>query len=338
MRRTDTVSAALACLGLALVAGIGATWPGARAVASEIEAPGPAAAPLLRPLIELDDPAIRLGDIFDNAGRYADRAVASAPEPGETVVLEAAWLWRIANAYGLDWRPASKFDTARVHRLSTRIPASTQADLLLRAAIDAAMADPDLTELSFDAPLQDINLPTGMAATLRLDRWSYDPISRRFTATLAAPAEGAARRMVTVAGSVDAMALVPVPMRRIAQGDVVGPSDLDWQRVRADRVPRGAGREEEAVLGMAARRVLMPGTLIREQDVAPPVLVERRANVIVVLETGDMTLTMQGRALDAGALGDQVRVENLQSKRIVEGVVDGPGKVRVALPQILALR
>ena len=337
MRKTDTVSAALACLGLALAVGVGAGWPAARAAAAEVEAPG-ASIPLLRPLIEVDEPAIRLGDIFDNAGRFADRAVASAPEPGEIVVLEAAWLWRIANAYGLDWRPASKFDTARVDRLSTRIPAATQADLLLRAAIDAAMADPDLTELSFDAPLQDVNLPTGLEATVRLDRWSYDPLTRRFTATLAAPADGAPRRMISVAGSVDPMALVPVPLRRIAQGEVVGPSDLDWQRVRIDRVPRGAVMAEEAVLGMAARRALMPGTLIREQDVEPPVLVQRRSTVMVVLDTGDMTLTMQGRALDAGALGEQVRVENLQSKRVIEGVVDGPGKVRVGLPQILALR
>ena len=38
---------------------------------------------------------------------------------------------------------------------------------------------------------------------------------------------------------------------------------------------------------------------------------------------------MRGQAHDAGALGDTINVLNEQSKRVVQGVVSGPGRVTV---------
>jgi flagella basal body P-ring formation protein FlgA len=39
---------------------------------------------------------------------------------------------------------------------------------------------------------------------------------------------------------------------------------------------------------------------------------------------------MRGKAIDGGAEGDTVSVTNLQSKRVVQGTVVGPGQVLVA--------
>jgi flagella basal body P-ring formation protein FlgA len=50
-----------------------------------------------------------------------------------------------------------------------------------------------------------------------------------------------------------------------------------------------------------------------------------------------MTLTAQGRASEDGAKGDTIRVLNMQSKKMIEGVVVGPDRVRVDLAPRLAL-
>lgn len=332
-----------AALALALAAslaigGAGLSAP-ARAASPQEEVKAPAAQPILRPFVELDDKAIHLGDLFDNAGKYADRAIASAPEPGESVVLEAAWLWRVANAYGVEWRPASRYETATVRRASTRIPADTIAQLLHQAASRDISGDPELIDLEFDAALTDINLPPRNEATIRLERWSYDPGTGRFSANIAAPAKGTPLRLTSVSGRVFKLAMVPVPIRRIDQGEVIGQSDIEWQPMREQGLGRTAlTGDTSSVVGMAARRALSPGSVLRASDVEAPILVERRTTVLVVLQTPQMTLTMQGRALDRGALGESVRVENLQSKRIVEGTVSGPGKVTIDLPHVLALR
>ena len=62
-----------------------------------------AAAPL--PHVTVPGNDVRLGDIFADAGPHADTILFRAPAPGKRVVLDARWLHRAAQAYGLDWAP-----------------------------------------------------------------------------------------------------------------------------------------------------------------------------------------------------------------------------------------
>jgi flagella basal body P-ring formation protein FlgA len=54
--------------------------------------------------------------------------------------------------------------------------------------------------------------------------------------------------------------------------------------------------------------------------------------VTIVYEVPGMTLTLRGRANEAGALGDAVSVTNPQSKKVLQGTVTGPGRVSVGAP------
>lgn len=53
----------------------------------------------------------------------------------------------------------------------------------------------------------------------------------------------------------------------------------------------------------------------------------------VVISAGNSTIQvkMPGEALSAGAVGEQIRVRNLNSKRVVKARVTGPGQVEVAM-------
>jgi hypothetical protein len=61
-----------------------------------------------------------------------------------------------------------------------------------------------------------------------------------------------------------------------------------------------------------------------------PSIVQRNDAVTIVYEAPGFTLTLRGQAQDIGALGDTINVLNLQSKRVVQGVVSGAGRVTVA--------
>ncbi len=67
-----------------------------------------------------------------------------------------------------------------------------------------------------------------------------------------------------------------------------------------------------------------------------PVLVHRGDLVTIVYRSTGLTLTTRGRALSAGAGGEVIKVFNVQSKRTVEGEVNGPGLVTV-MPQRVPL-
>jgi flagella basal body P-ring formation protein FlgA len=70
---------------------------------------------------------------------------------------------------------------------------------------------------------------------------------------------------------------------------------------------------------------------VRNGDLARPELVTRGDVVTVVYEAPGMMLTMRAKAADAGALGDTVSITNPQSKKALQAVVIGPGKVSVSV-------
>ena len=60
-----------------------------------------------------------------------------------------------------------------------------------------------------------------------------------------------------------------------------------------------------------------------------PAIMQRNDMVTIVYEAPGFTLTLRGQAQDAGALGDTISVLNVKSKRTVQGIVSGPGRVTV---------
>ena len=53
--------------------------------------------------------------------------------------------------------------------------------------------------------------------------------------------------------------------------------------------------------------------------------------ITLIAVAGSMQVKMNGTALSDASLGQKIRVKNSSPKRVVEGVVDGPGLVRVSL-------
>ena len=68
---------------------------------------------------------------------------------------------------------------------------------------------------------------------------------------------------------------------------------------------------------------------LRRTDLSRPELVHRDDNITLVFEVPGILLTTRGKALDSGAEGDVISVLNPQSKRTVQGIVSGSGRVTV---------
>ena len=77
----------------------------------------------------------------------------------------------------------------------------------------------------------------------------------------------------------------------------------------------------EDLVGMEARRNLDAGSPLRFNDLVSPVLVERGQTVNIVSGGGGLRVSMQGKALAKGSVGDRVLVSNLTSGTRVEGVI-----------------
>ncbi|MEM8744583.1 MAG: flagellar basal body P-ring formation chaperone FlgA, partial [Pseudomonadota bacterium] len=126
--------------------------------------------------------------------------------------------------------------------------------------------------------------------------------------------------------SIDAV----VPAAAIKRGMTISEEDLKIVRLPLTRVPTAAHKEMSNVVGMAAKKQLMPGRPIMRSDIEPPKLVKRNGMVTIVYKTNGMVLKTMGRALADAARGETVSIRNIQSKRTIEAEVTATGTVSVS--------
>jgi len=296
--------------------------------------PAPPGLVTLNDRVTIQDGVIRLGDVFQGADEYGDRVIAYGPRPGSRAVFDARWLRRVANTFKLDWRPRSAAQRVIVVRESQVISKSAVEALLFERLI-AEGGDPSsrvtLANRSFR-----LNLPVGEDYLLGIEQMTYDAASGRFSAILAWGNAKDERRRVT--GRLERMVEVPVLANRLMGGDLIQKADLTWIAVAQSRLARNAITDASQLIGMSSKRSLSAGRPVSANDVRPPTDVSKGETVTMVLTTPVMRLTAKGRALEAGAKGDTIRITNSQTRTVVEGIITGPGQVRIDVAVSLAMR
>lgn len=88
----------------------------------------------------------------------------------------------------------------------------------------------------------------------------------------------------------------------------------------------------DELVGKVARRTLLPGKLIARVAIGEPDIVNRGTIVRAVLSTGGLQMRTAVVALQAGALGSVIQVRNVDSGKVITGVVQADGTVRVGTP------
>ena len=291
-------------------------------------APAAEAAPVtLRQSVTVSGGMVRLGDLFVPAGDKAEAAVAYAPAPGKRAIFDARWLYRVARAYGLNWRPLGIHEKAVVVRESIVIGRREIADHILAALVDKGV-DADM-QVELSNRMLRIHVPGDSTTTVAVEDVAYDARTRRFIAIVAAPADDPAARRIRVTGRVHRVIDVPVLTRRVLAGEVIRERDVKLIAMRGDRLQRDTIQDSGALIGKSPRRGLRAGVPVRVSDVRLPVLVPRRSLVTITYRVRSMTLTARGRALEDGGAGDTVRVANIQSNTVVQAVVTGVNRVSV---------
>ena len=293
----------------------------------------PVHAASLRGGTTLSDPAVRLSDLFD--GVEQDRAIGPGPEPGGRIIVEAAQLAAIARQFNVDWRPASTADRIVLERPGHAFPRE-QALAALRAALGVAgvSADADVEMPGYLAPL----VPVESTAEGEVGQLDYNPVDGRFTAMLSVTAAGMTPAHTRLSGQVIDMVELPVAVHRMMPGDVIAAADIQMARLRANAIRGEVAQVPAQAIGMAMRHPVGPGAPLLMADLGHPLIVQKGESVQMRLDTPGIAVLAQGVAMDSGAMGERVRVLNVQSRAVVDAEVAGNGRVVVSgtTPVLLA--
>ena len=276
--------------------------------------------------VVVEDRVVRIGDLFNNAGDKAETSVAYAPAPGERAVFDARWLYRVAHGYKLDWRPLSTMTQTVVERASITIPRDEIKSQLLYELADRGVSE--TMDIEFASRFSEVHLPAGTAPVISIEDLSYQERTGRFSAVIVA-GTGMDMTRVRTTGRAYRTVDVPVLKSRILRGDLIREADLEWVKMKADRVQPDVLVDMSDLIGKTPRRGIRAGYPIRGNDVSRPVLVEKNSLVTIIHHVPNMMLTAQGKALQNGADGDVVQIQNGRSNQVIEAEVIGPGRVAV---------
>ena len=286
----------------------------------------PVLAATLRPVTTLDGPMVRLSDLFDDAGTGGERVLGPSPAPGARVVVEAAQLGAIARQFGVAWRPGSMQDRVVLDRPGRLLPRKAVL-AALRSALAGlgASGELEIDLPGFAAPM----VAPGAAVESVVEQLDWDGGSGRFTGVLAVSGEGMAMQRMRLSGTAQEMMELPVPVRRLNPGSVVQAEDLHFVRVRAGLGRGEVVRDVAQAVGMTLRRQMVPGQPVPLAELTRTPTVMRGARVVMELRAGGLDLSAPGLAMEAGVLGERIRVVNPTSRAVVEAEVVGPERVRV---------
>lgn len=85
------------------------------------------------------------------------------------------------------------------------------------------------------------------------------------------------------------------------------------------------------LVGQQLKYATTAGSALKVNAVKQQKIVRRGEHIMLVASVGTMEVRMSGTAMSDAILGQKVKVKNSSSKRVVEGIVKGPGLVQVIL-------
>ena len=287
--------------------------------------------PTLRPQVLVSGDVVRIGDLVDNAGPFGEIPVFRSPDLGTTGTVPAKQVVEALRAHkviGVDTRDVRDVVVTRAARSFT----TKDIEGGIASAISGKGGLGDAADLvvTLDRDTGPLLLDAAYKGDLTPISTRFDNRNGRFDVTFEIRNEvTSASTRLRFTGTAYETVLVTVPTRVLDRGDVLRAADLATER----RPKAEAGNDlaiRDRALGMQMRKHVASGQPLRNADFGKPDLVQRDQNVSIVYQTPGLYLTMRGKALDGGAEGDTVSVTNLQSKRVVQGTVVGPGQVLVA--------
>lgn len=110
-------------------------------------------------------------------------------------------------------------------------------------------------------------------------------------------------------------------------GDRLRAQDIEALAPRRDRP--GYVDAAETITGLEVRRRIRAEAPILERDIGAPLAVRPSQTIRVLWKTAGVTLEMEGRAMEGGSLGDEVRVHNPGSSRTIRARVVSEGTAEV---------
>lgn len=272
---------------------------------------------------------VRIGDLVENAGDLANIPIFRSPDLGTTGTVSADDVLEAIRSHDLIVVDTAGVVDIEVTRSAREI---TRREIEQRVAKSFSgqygLGEVSKLTVTFEREPRTILVEPQTTGDLQAVRSSYDPRNSRFDVTFSVPGNST-KQLVRYAGTLIETVEAPVLARPMNRGEVIRSSDVVVERRPKSEITVETITSPQDIIGYTARTILRANQPLRRADVVKPDLVKRDEFVTLFYQMPGMMLTIRGKALESGAESDTISVQNVQSKRNVQGVVTGPGQVTI---------
>lgn len=125
------------------------------------------------------------------------------------------------------------------------------------------------------------------------------------------------------------MGTAVVPTSTIYPGEEITPGKVEEVAITNPNLTGEYARRSKEVVGMVAKRTLLPGRTIPPSALREAFAVTRGSAIRLTFTIGNLTISASGTPLENAGVGDVIRVRNTDSGLTVSGTVMADGTVQV---------
>jgi len=170
---------------------------------------------------------------------------------------------------------------------------------------------------------------TPCSQDLQLSLPANSKLSSRFS--VAVQCEGELAWTVYVPIEMQILQTALVLARPMNRGDVINAADIMAIETNIMAIDGGFFDDARHLIGKQLRQTLAMGTLLSPRFVEAPKIIKRGDIVNIVAQMPGVSVKSHGKALADATLGSRLKVENLVSKRIVEGTVLSAQEIQISM-------
>lgn len=263
--------------------------------------------------------AVVQSDDAELALRVRGFALGYAPAPGYSRLIVASNLERELERFlGQDVALRGE-PTCRVFPEIERVPGATLEEAA-RKELESTLAGRDAKATLVEA-VGGIDVPAGATPATMSARVSADALrSGTFSVPVEVRVDGNTYRTVWTNWRLDVWELRPVVTRALRAGELITADILEEKRVALD-VSNTKALDVRQIVGAVASRNLASQTAVVEADLVRPAVVRKGDALFLSIRKGAINARVAAIAQENGALGDRVRLELVETKRMLTGVV-----------------
>ena len=280
-------------------------------------------------------PAIQLGDLAllsgDDPARLAVlRAVnmGGAPAPGQTSYLTGDILLARLTAAGLD--PAAEGwtipDRVTVTTLSQIVPGEVIAEKITQTLREKTPYPSADVAVKIRSGLGDVRIPVG-AYEIKVKLPNGIRFAGPTPVTAEIRADGKPVKAVYLVCDVQVQVPAVVVTSPVAPHKFITPADITVEKRSLASLPVRALKDDSMLKLYWTRRTISPGTVLTEDMLDIPPAVTRNSPVMITIDNGTIYIAAAGLAMQDGRPGDIIRVQNVETKRIIMAKVQAKGTV-----------